>query len=114
MNGTNAKVKALSTGRRRLTLWLDDGRVVSAPLSWYPSLAEASPVERKIWRLSGAGQGVHWPSLDYDLSIAGILEGRKEHPNALRFTREARARVQSRKTLDRPKSSRKRQPLTLS
>src|SRR5688500_7307675 len=112
MNGTNAKIKAVSAERRRLTLWLDDGRVVSSPLSWYPSLAEASPAERKNWRVSGAGQGIHWPALDYDLSIEGILEGRKEHRNALRLTREARRRAQSRNTSARPKSP-KRQRLTV-
>ena len=92
MTGKNTKIKAVSTDDSQLTLWLDDGRVVSAPLSWYPSLAEASPAERKIWQPSGAGHGIHWPALDYDLSVEGILEGRKEHPNALRYTREARAK----------------------
>ena len=92
MNGKRAKIKTVSTDDRKLTLWLGDGRIVSAPLSWYPSLAEASPAERKNWQTSGAGHGVHWPALDYDLSVEGILEGRKEHPNALRYTREARAK----------------------
>jgi hypothetical protein len=111
MNGTNAKVKAVSTDDRQLTLWLDDGRIVSSPLSWYPSLLEASPAERKLWRPSGGGYGIHWPALDYDLSVEGILDGRKEHPNALRFTREFRAK--NRTTRDparRPKSGRKLVP----
>src|SRR5471030_1972502 len=100
MNGINAKVKAVSTGDRKLTVWLDDGRIVSAPLSWYPSLLEATPAERKAWQPSGAGRGIHWPALDYELSVDGILEGRKEHPNALRYSREAR----------RPKSDRRPLP----
>ena len=108
MNGTNAKIKAASTDEDQLTLWLDDGRVVSAPLSWYPSLAEASPAERKIWQPSGAGHGIHWPALDYDLSVEGILEGRKEHPNALRYTRAARAKNRpTRASVRRPKAARK-------
>jgi hypothetical protein len=114
MNGTSVKVKAVSTEGHQLTLWLDDGRVVSAPLSWYPSLVEASPAERKIWRVVGAGQGIHWPALDYDLSVEGLLAGRKEHPNALRYTREARAgNQQARKAAARPKSSHQRRPLAL-
>ena len=114
MNGTNAKIRALSTERRQLTFWLDDGRVVSAPLSWYPSLVEASPAERKLWRLVGAGQGIHWPALDYDLSLEGILKGRKEHPNALRFSREARDRFRpAGKSPTRSNSPRKRTPLSL-
>ena len=109
MNGTNAKIKAVSTDDRQLTLWLDDGRVVSAPLSWYPSLVEASRAERKLWRPSGGGYGIHWPALDYDLNVEGILEGRKEHPNALRFTREFRARnQQAHKSPVRPKSSKRK------
>ena len=108
MNGTNAKVKAVSTDDRQLTLWLDDGRIVSAPLSWYPSLVAASPAERKLWRTSGGGYGIHWPALDYDLSVEGILAGCKEHPNALRFTREFRAQNRTtRPSVRRPKSGRK-------
>jgi hypothetical protein len=111
MNGTNAKVKAVSTDDHQLTLWLDDGRVVSAPLSWYPSLVEASPAERKLWRPSGGGFGVHWPALDYDLSVEGLLEGRKEHPNALRFTREFRSQNRStRESVPRKRASRKLVP----
>ena len=111
MNGTNAKVKAVSTGDRQLTLWLDDGRIVSAPLSWYPSLVAASTAERKLWRTSGGGYGIHWPALDYDLSVEGILAGHKEHPNALRFTREFRAKNRTtRASVRRPKSGRKLVP----
>jgi len=111
MNGTDVNIKAVSTDDRKLTLWLDDGRVVSAPLSWYPSLLEASPAERKLWQLSGGGYGVHWPALDYDLSAEGILLGQKEHPNALRFTREFRAKNRTtRKSVGRPKTARKLVP----
>ena len=92
MNGKAVKVKDVSTDDRLLTVWLNDGRVISAPLHWYPSLAAASAEERAIWQPSGAGRGIHWPALDYDLSVEGILDGRKEHPSALRYTREARAR----------------------
>ena len=112
MTGKNAKIKAVSTDDDQLTLWLDDGRVVSAPLSWYPSLVAASPAERKIWQPSGAGRGIHWPALDYDLSVEGILEGRKEHPNALRYTREARAKNRpTRAAVLRPKAGRKLLPV---
>jgi hypothetical protein len=114
MNGTSVKVKALSTDDHQLTLWLDDGRVVSAPLSWYPSLVEASPAERKVWRVGGAGQGIHWPALDYDLSVEGLLAGRREHPNALRYTRKTRAsNQQACKPAVWPKIPRQRRPRAL-
>ena len=92
MNGKSAKIKDVSTDGGTLTLWLDDGRVVGVPLSWFPSLVEASPKELKTWRPSGAGHGIHWTALDYDLSVEGILAGRREHPNALRYTRAFRLR----------------------
>ena len=93
MNGKNAKVKAVRTDDSLLTVWLDDGRIVSVPLAWYPSLVEAAAAERKAWRTSGAGRGIHWPALDYDLSVEGLLAGRKEHPNALRYSRTARTKI---------------------
>ncbi|HEY7770961.1 DUF2442 domain-containing protein [Longimicrobium sp.] len=55
---------------------LTDGRTVSVPLAWYPRLAHATPEERGRWRLIGRGEGVHWPDVDEDISIAGLLAGR--------------------------------------
>lgn len=92
MNGKAVKIKEVSTDDRLLTVWLSDGRVMSAPLRWYPSLAAATADERAIWQPSGAGRGIHWPALDYDLSIEGIIGGKREHRNALRYTRAVRAR----------------------
>ena len=56
---------------------LSDGRTVSAPLAWYPRLAHGAPAERANWRLIGRGDGVHWPDLDDDISIDGVLAGRR-------------------------------------
>ncbi|MCU1309045.1 MAG: hypothetical protein JWO20_170 [Candidatus Angelobacter sp.] len=58
-----------------LTVFLKDGRVISVPLAWYPRLANAKPRERKNWRISGGGFGIHWPDLDEDLSTEGLLRG---------------------------------------
>ena len=55
---------------------LSDGRTVSAPLAWYPRLAHATAAERAHWRLVGRGAGVHWPDLDEDISVDGVLAGR--------------------------------------
>jgi len=55
---------------------LSDGRSVSAPLAWYPRLAHGTPAERAHWRLVGRGAGVHWPDLDEDISVEGVLAGR--------------------------------------
>ena len=54
---------------------LADGRTVSVPLSWYPRLSNATPTQRSNWQLAGAGFGIHWPEIDEDLSVQGILRG---------------------------------------
>lgn len=58
-----------------LSVTLRDGRVVSATLSWFPRLQNASPQHRSVWELSAAGHGIHWPLIDEDLSVAGLLRG---------------------------------------
>ena len=55
---------------------LRDGRTVTAPLRWYPRLLHGTARERRNWRLIGGGVGIHWPDLDEDLSVEGILAGR--------------------------------------
>ncbi len=54
---------------------LDDGRTVSVPLAWFPRLQHASRKELNNWRLVGRGEGIHWPDLDEDISVEGILFG---------------------------------------
>ena len=60
-----------------LTAELSDGRTIAVPLAWYPRLVHATPEERGNWELIGGGQGVHWPDLDEDISVEGLLAGRK-------------------------------------
>jgi hypothetical protein len=60
-----------------LTVSLDDGRALSVPLTWYPRLWHGTPEERGRWRLIGDGRGIHWPDLDEDISVEGLLEGRR-------------------------------------
>jgi hypothetical protein len=52
---------------------LSDGRHVSAPLGWFPKIAAASPAARAKWEISAAGFGIHWPDLDEDIGVAGLL-----------------------------------------
>ena len=66
---------------------LSDGRTISVPLSWYPRLVHATPSERNNWELIGGGQGVHWPDLDEDISMEGLLAGRKSGESAQSFKR---------------------------
>ena len=67
---------------RALVADLRDGRVVSVPLAWYPRLAEGSPRERRRWELLGPGIGIHWPELDEDISVEGLLAGARSGESA--------------------------------
>jgi hypothetical protein len=80
MNSNSAKIKSVSTGRKLLTVGLADGRILSLPLAWYPSLQGAKPTDRAKWEPCAAGHGIHWPVLDYDLSVADLLRGAHEAP----------------------------------
>jgi hypothetical protein len=76
-------LEAKPTAALACNVWFDedtlrvdllDGRSVSAPLEWFPTLANATAEQRANWRLIGNGVGIHWEALDEDLSVAGLLE----------------------------------------
>ncbi len=58
-----------------LRVRLVDGRMISVPLAWFPRLLRASSSQRGRWRLIGGGEGIHWPEVDEDVSVAGLLAG---------------------------------------
>lgn len=57
-----------------LVVTLADGRKIATPLAWYPRLRDANPSERAHFELMA--MGIHWPELDEDLGVAGMLRGR--------------------------------------
>jgi hypothetical protein len=59
-----------------LTVDLADGRTIIAPLSWYPRLWHGTSEERSRFEIIGDGAYIHWPDLDEDLTVTGILAGR--------------------------------------
>ena len=59
-----------------LVVDLEDGRTLTVPLSWYPRLVHGTPEERQRFEIAGAGYGIHWPDLDEDVSVEGLLLGR--------------------------------------
>lgn len=69
------RARSVSFSRDALIVTLLDGRVVHVPLDWYPRLAQGTPAQRRRWKLLGHGEGIHWPALDEDLSVAGLLRG---------------------------------------
>jgi hypothetical protein len=59
-----------------LEVRLQDGRQVAAPLAWFPRLAAASAEARAHWEISAGGYGVHWPEIDEDVGVAGLLRSK--------------------------------------
>lgn len=60
-----------------LVVYLKDGRVLSVPLAWFPRLVLATPAERNQIELRGDHQVIHWPALDEDIDLEGLLLGAK-------------------------------------
>ena len=65
-----------------MTVFLDDGRSLSVPLAWYPRLLHGTKQERENFQLIGDGEGIHWPDLDEDISVEGLLAGRQSAEKA--------------------------------
>ena len=66
---------------------ISDGRTISVPLAWYPRLLHSVPEELNRWRLIGNGEGIHWPDLDEDIGIEGLLVGKQSTESAASFER---------------------------
>jgi hypothetical protein len=78
MNSTlesDARARDVAVTSTELTVHLRDGRSVSAPLTRFPRLLNATPEQHANFELLGDGEGIHWPDADEDLSVAGILRG---------------------------------------
>ena len=69
------RVADVETTDDELRVRLMDGRTISAPLAWYPRLLHATEQQRKNWKISGGGYGIHWDDIDEDLSTEGLLRG---------------------------------------
>ena len=72
-----ARAQAVNVTDDALTVDLADGRTITVPLAWYPRLLQASPAERVNWRFVGDRQGIHWADLDEDISVEGLLAGKR-------------------------------------
>ena len=75
MANPGERVMTVSSTDIQLTVELEDGRCISVPLAWYPRLLHASQRDRDEWQVAGGGFGIHWPALDEDLSVEGLLRG---------------------------------------
>ena len=59
---------------------LVDGRTISVPLAWSWRLSEATPEQRNNFEIIGNGEGAHWPNIDEDISVRGMLSGVPARP----------------------------------
>lgn len=77
MRITAAEVQPLAVdvacSSEMLQVVLADRREISVPLDWFPRLSDAEPKERNNWQLIGGGLGIHWESLDEDVSVESLL-----------------------------------------
>jgi len=69
------RIADLRITEAEITAYLTDGRTVSVPLAWSWRLSEATAAQRNHWELIGDGIGIHWPEVDEDISIEGMLYG---------------------------------------
>ena len=69
------RISDLRVSEAEITAYLVDGRTVSVPLAWSWRLSEATPTQRNHWEIIGEGIGIHWPDVDEDISIEGMLYG---------------------------------------
>ena len=77
---TEPRVTNIEIDDNEITAFLADGRKISVPLVWSWRLSDATPKQRQNYEIIGDGQGVHWPDVDEDISIEGMLFGAPAHP----------------------------------
>ncbi len=72
---TTALAKRVDFDDVLMRVTFTDGRVLSVPIQWFPLLRDATPAERSKCEIGGGGVSLHWPEIDEDLSIAGLMAG---------------------------------------
>jgi len=95
MNGTPSAVVTLTLPRvvsvtvtdDTVSVDLEDGRTIAVPIGWYPRLAHGSAAERANVQISSAGYGLHWPELDEDVGVEGLLLGKRSTESTASFER---------------------------
>jgi hypothetical protein len=72
---TSALAKSVQFDTELMHVSLTDGRIISVPIIWFPLLRDATPSQRENCQIDGGGVSLHWPEIDEDLSVAGLLDG---------------------------------------
>ena len=103
MNGTTSveglrtipKVMNVTVTDDTLSVDLTDGRTIAVPLIWFPRLAYGTEEERANFQIAGAGYGIHWPELDEDIGVEGLLLGKQSLESEASFARWLAQRTQN-------------------
>lgn len=72
---TTALARSVSFDEEMMHVSLTDGRLISVPIIWFPLLQKATPEQRLRYEIGGGGTSLHWPGLDEDLSVTGLMAG---------------------------------------
>ena len=72
---SDPRVRSVEVTEDLITAHLVDGRTISVPLAWSWRLSDATPEQRACYEIIGDGTGIHWPEIDEDISVRGMLEG---------------------------------------
>jgi len=75
VNFIEPRIKDIQVTEDEIIAYLVDGRTISVPLAWSWRLSEATPKQRSNYEIIGDGQGIHWPDIDEDISVEGMLYG---------------------------------------
>ena len=88
---TPSTIREVVVNDELLGFHLEDGRFISVPLAFYPTLALATPEERSRFEINGSS--VYWPELDADIGVEGLLAGAQEHHHYARKAVERAVRL---------------------
>jgi len=83
---SDPRMKTMNVTEDLIIAELEDGRIISVPLAWSWRLSEATLEERDNLEIIGNGEGAHWPDIDEDISIRGMLSGVPARPPKKRVT----------------------------
>jgi hypothetical protein len=86
------RAQQVTVNEESLVIDFVDGRTLIVPIAWFPRLWHATPAERNHFEIFGDGAFIHWPDLDEDLHVPGLLSGHRsgETPQSLKKWLEAR------------------------
>jgi len=74
------RMMAMSVTEDLIIAELEDGRIISVPITWSWRLSEATPEQRNNFEIIGNGEGAHWPEIDEDISVRGMMFGVPARP----------------------------------